>query len=101
VLVRGEIKCLHCGHVSGIWVGANGTPLGAGGLQPGACDAGVDPAGNLRCGRCDGPVFLDDAGLVLSSYRLRRIRRLRDQIAALDAPQRLRPEAGRRRDRAA
>jgi len=32
-----------------------------------------------------GPVFLDDASLVTSTYRLRRIRRLREQIAALEA----------------
>jgi hypothetical protein len=30
-------------------------------------------------------VFLDDASAVGSSYRLRRIRRLREQLAAMDA----------------
>jgi hypothetical protein len=44
--------------------------------------AGQDEA--IRCGRCDGPVFLDDAALVTNSYRLRRIRRMREQLAALD-----------------
>jgi hypothetical protein len=39
----------------------------------------------VRCGRCDGPVFLEDLEPVISSYRLRRIRRLREQIAAIDA----------------
>jgi hypothetical protein len=39
----------------------------------------------VRCQRCAGPVFLDDASPVISSYRLRRIRRLREQIAAIDA----------------
>jgi hypothetical protein len=85
MLVKGDIKCLHCGHISGEWVGVSGSPLtseGFRGLEKGA-DTG--PAVPLRCVRCEGPVLLDDASLVISSYRLRRIQRLRDQIAALDA----------------
>jgi hypothetical protein len=56
------------------------------GFKPVQGDGGVpgDPAALVRCGRCDGPVFLDDADPVISSYRLRRIRRLRQQIAALE-----------------
>lgn len=87
MLVTGDVKCLHCGFISGRWVGASGAPVNMGGLkQPhdGAA-AGTNPEDLVRCQRCEGPVFLDDASLVISSTRLRRIRRLREQIAAFDA----------------
>lgn len=85
MLVTGDVKCLHCGFVSGSWVGKSGAPLTVAGLK-GAPTGPADPEELVRCGRCDGPVFLDDVDLVISSTRLRRIRRLRDQIAAFDAP---------------
>lgn len=84
MLVIGDVKCLHCGFISGRWVGPKGAPLTAAGLK----DPSGSPATNrdelIRCGRCDGPVFLDDASLVNNSYRLRRIRRMREQLAALE-----------------
>ncbi len=85
MLVIGDIKCLHCAHISGRWVGPKGAPLTVSGLRNHVPVAGDDPQALVRCARCEGPVFLDDASLVISSYRLRRIRRLREQIAALDA----------------
>ena len=39
----------------------------------------------VRCARCSGPVFLEDVEPVVSSHRIRRIRRMREQIAAMDA----------------
>jgi len=44
----------------------------------------ADTTALIRCVRCAGPVFLDEATAVSSSSRLRRIRRLREQIAALE-----------------
>ncbi len=85
MLVIGDIKCLHCAHVSGRWVGPNGAPLALSGLRNHVPGEREDPSALVRCARCDGPVFLEDAGLVISSYRIRRIRRMREQIAALDA----------------
>lgn len=84
MLVTGDIKCLHCGFISGSWVGPKGTPLTLSGMK-GESRPADDPAAMVRCNRCAGPVFLDDASPVISSYRLRRIRRLREQIAAIDA----------------
>ena len=84
MLVIGDIKCLHCAHTSGRWVGPKGSPITVSGLRNHALAEDEDPAALVRCARCDGPVFLDDASLVTSSYRLRRIRRLREQIAALE-----------------
>lgn len=85
MLVIGDIKCLHCAHITGRWVGPKGAPLTLSGLRNYELSEGDDPQALVRCRRCEGPVFLDDASLVISSYRLRRIRRLREQIAALDA----------------
>ncbi len=88
MLVTGDVKCLHCGFISGRWVGVSGAALTASGLKrPERAapmnDAEADEA--VRCERCGGPVFLEDASLVISSTRLRRMRRLREQIAAFDA----------------
>jgi hypothetical protein len=91
MLVTGDIKCLHCGFISGRWVGPGGAPLTPPGYQPKQPQpAGEpqDPSALLRCARCEGPVFLDDVDPVISSTRLRRIRRLREQIAAIDAHRR-------------
>lgn len=88
MLVTGDAKCLHCGFITGRWVGPNGAPVTAGGLKTtddATAPVPLDPDEPVRCQRCDGPVFLDDATLVISSTRLRRIRRLREQIAAFDA----------------
>ncbi len=86
MLVKGEIKCLHCGHISGEWVGVSGSALTMEGFKAtGAQTRSGDASAAIHCQRCDGPVFLDDAGLVISSYRIRKIRRLRAQIAAYDA----------------
>ena len=77
MLVIGEVKCLHCGFENGRWVGAKGALLTISGLRNHTLAAGEDPGDLVRCTRCDGPVFLDDASLVINSARLRRIRRLR------------------------
>jgi hypothetical protein len=77
MLVSGDLKCLHCGHTSGHWVGPRGAPLAAGG-QP--------PASPTRCGRCQGPVYLDDVTPVATAFRLRRIQRMRQQLAASSSP---------------
>ena len=85
MLVTGEVKCLHCGHISGRWLGPSGAPVTESGFTPGQPrEIPADPNGPVHCLRCNGPVLLDEATLVISSYRLRRIRRLREQIAALD-----------------
>ncbi|HQW50493.1 MAG TPA: hypothetical protein PL082_00440 [Tepidiformaceae bacterium] len=86
MLVIGDVTCLHCGFVRGRWVGPKGAPLTAAGLRNQATPAAAAATDELlRCVRCAGPVFLDDASAVGSSYRLRRIRRLREQLAAMDA----------------
>jgi hypothetical protein len=85
MLVIGDVKCLHCGFISGRWVGSKGAPLTISGLRNRELEPDEDPATPVRCARCEVPVFLDDDSIVISIHRLRRIRRLREQIAALDA----------------
>ena len=87
MMVRGEVKCLHCGYVSGAWAGVSGAPLTASGFTAVAgAKKGADAKAAIHCGRCGGPVFLNDASGVRRSDRLRRIERLRAQLAAYDAP---------------
>ncbi len=83
MLVKGEVACLHCGHVSGDWVGERGTPLTVHGFRRPAAE-GIDPSTPLKCARCGGPVFLDNAGMVVSMARLKRIARLRRQLAVYE-----------------
>ena len=85
MLVKGELKCLHCGFMSARWIGRKGTALTVTGIPEAQRREGSDPCALARCYRCEGPVFLDEADPVLSISRLRRIRRLRAQIAAIDA----------------
>ena len=85
MLVKGDLKCLHCGFVSCQWTGARGVPLTFSGVAAEQRPDGSATDAVVRCARCAGPVFLDDVELVISANRIRRIRRLREQIAALDA----------------
>jgi hypothetical protein len=83
MLVKGDVKCLHCGYISGEWVGRSGAPLTFAGFKSPRPIA-MEPSAAVRCLRCEGPVFLENAGLVSSKERLRRIERLRAQLAAFD-----------------
>ena len=58
---QADIKCYHCGHISGTWVWpthvspADGVCwIGRGRLRA------VDSLPSLRCQRCHGPVYLDE-----------------------------------------
>jgi hypothetical protein len=91
MMVKGEVKCLHCGYTGGSWTGEKGTPLTLAGFtaQNGVAPAG-DPEAVVRCARCRGPVFLEGVEPVISSYRLRRIQRLRERLAEYERRERRR-----------
>lgn len=80
--VRGEIVCLHCGHNNGTWSGEAGAPLTYRGCDP--AREGMNPGGTVHCGRCNGSVFLDGASHRSTLERVRRIQRMRRQLAAWD-----------------
>lgn len=62
MLVRGDVKCYHCGHISGQVEGARGKRLVLHAFHPRQGYQGEvpGPGDRLRCERCQGPVFLED-----------------------------------------
>ncbi len=62
-----DVKCYFCGHVSGQIVGRRRQPLRATDFvpRPGYKGPEVGPRTRLRCERCNGPVFFEDASPVL------------------------------------
>ncbi|MCC7362830.1 MAG: hypothetical protein IT303_00530 [Dehalococcoidia bacterium] len=82
MLVKGDVKCLHCGFISGQWLGIGGAPIRARGMMP--VQGAGDPEALVRCGRCHGPVFLDEPDVVMSASRVARVRRMRAQLEAME-----------------
>jgi hypothetical protein len=71
-----DVKCYHCGHISGQIFGRRHQPLKVGDFvpRPGYTGPEVKPGMRLRCERCQGPVFLEDAtnGLPLAQRAPRK-----------------------------
>jgi hypothetical protein len=61
--VVADVKCYFCGHISGQIVGRRHEPLRVSNFvpRPGYKGPTVQPGMRLRCERCEGPVFLEDA----------------------------------------
>ena len=61
-----DVKCYFCGHVSGQIIARRDQPLRVTDFvpRPGYTGAELRPGVRLRCERCSGPVFLEDAGPV-------------------------------------
>jgi hypothetical protein len=59
-----DVKCYYCGHVGGQMISRRNQPLKATDFVPRAGYKGEipRPGARLRCERCLGPVFLEDAG---------------------------------------
>jgi hypothetical protein len=62
--VIADVKCYFCGHVSGQIVGRRDRPLRITDFKPrpGYTGPEAKPGQKMRCERCHGPVFLEDAG---------------------------------------
>jgi hypothetical protein len=60
--VIGDVKCYHCGHISGQVEGARGKRLVIQAFRPRPGYEGDPPAQGerIRCERCSGPVYLED-----------------------------------------
>ena len=80
--VIADVKCYFCGHVSGRVTGRHGTPLRDARFAPRPGYKGPDMkvGSRLRCERCQGPVFLEDAtrmaraeGALAASLRAKRV----------------------------
>jgi hypothetical protein len=62
--VIADVKCYYCGHVSGQMISRRNQPLKVTDFvpRPGYSGQAPQPGVRLRCERCLGPVFLEDAG---------------------------------------
>lgn len=60
--VVGDVKCYHCGHVSGQIEGTRTDRLVLHGFIPreGYKGSPPGPGDRIRCERCQGPIFLED-----------------------------------------
>ena len=67
--VVADVKCYYCGHISGQIVGRRYEPLRVTNFvpRPGYKGPEVRPGMRLRCERCQGPVFLEDATGIMQS----------------------------------
>jgi hypothetical protein len=61
-----DVKCYHCGHISGQIVAERNQPLRVSNFVPRPGYHGQPPrrGERLRCERCGGPVFLENATVV-------------------------------------
>jgi hypothetical protein len=61
--ITADVKCYFCGHISGQIVARRNEPIRPGNFvpRPGYKGAELKPGMRLRCERCGGPVFLEDA----------------------------------------
>ena len=62
MIVTADVKCYHCGHVSGQVIGAREGPLRTSSFvpRPGYTKEMPRAGERLRCERCGGPVYLED-----------------------------------------
>ncbi len=62
-VIVADVKCYHCGHISGQIHGRRHQPLRVNNFVPRPGYSGPAPTAGmkLRCERCQGPVFLEDA----------------------------------------
>jgi hypothetical protein len=58
-----DVKCYFCGHISGQIIAPRKKPIRIENFvpRPGFTGAPLRPGDRLRCERCGGPVFLEDA----------------------------------------
>ncbi len=61
MLLAVDVKCYHCGHITGEFIGDSTTPVVQRTFKPAEqCGQEMSGARKLRCCRCGGPVYLDE-----------------------------------------
>jgi hypothetical protein len=62
--VAADVKCYFCGHISGQIIARRHEPVRVSNFvpRPGFAGQMPRPGHRMRCERCKGPVFLEDAG---------------------------------------
>ncbi|HEY7066693.1 MAG TPA: hypothetical protein VII06_34815 [Chloroflexota bacterium] len=59
--LQADVHCYHCGDMPGIWEWRAGQPAGSGYFRTTRGNTTfLARLGGLRCGRCQGPMYLDD-----------------------------------------
>jgi hypothetical protein len=73
MLIRADVKCYYCGHISGQIEGnpEDTHPLWSYRSRGGAANHTRVSRRQIRCGRCGGPVFLDEIETVRPAARSR------------------------------
>ena len=71
--VVADVKCYHCGHISGQIIAERNAPLNVTNFvpRPGYQGPAPRPGVRLRCERCQGPVFLDNRTVVTPTPPIR------------------------------
>lgn len=72
--VSADVKCYHCGHVSGEVVGQRGRPIREWTFEPLTGSSRIVGT-RLRCIRCEGPVYLEDARPFVADDPVRALKR--------------------------
>ena len=68
---QADIKCYHCGDVSGTWEWPSQASPAVGMFRPALSgQLAIVPLRHLRCQRCQGPVYLDDVATVVQRREL-------------------------------
>jgi hypothetical protein len=70
-----DVKCYHCGHISGQIIRPRNVPLRVNHFVPrtGYTGPALAPGMKLRCERCGGPVFLEDTAQVSERPRVAKV----------------------------
>jgi hypothetical protein len=64
--LHAEAHCYHCGEIAGTWVWPAALPPAIGQFRArGSAEWSCIPLHEVRCPRCRGPVFLDEAAPVV------------------------------------
>jgi len=62
---KADVKCYHCGRVSGTVTGRQGAPIRQCVFtERGAAGPAEAPSGRIMCIHCGGPVFLDEVEIL-------------------------------------
>lgn len=70
MLIKADLKCYYCGHVAGQIQGDTSTPAKSATFVAAAGEMPIRRGGQIRCGRCKGPLYMDD----IETIRPRRMR---------------------------
>ena len=61
MLISADLKCYYCGYVTGEVITDTAHPEHVLAFKPADAEPHAGPPARRRCGRCGGPVFLDEA----------------------------------------